>query len=347
VQPWQLVGLLTASELINSLGVDSRSLPRGVKATSSQFAYYRDLMATSNLKAQKVKLRQWDARRKPIRYAHLRCIETGRSKGNKESKVMTVSLSTFYESVRVAMMDDSIQLIPLVSIISKKIPLRRGKKVKAEDFSVDYLLPVQVDSHWVGVVYREGECTMVLLDGYDIVNKALLCDPTFDIHSIDWFKNPYDRLRVLDDAQMADFKEKESSKTNSPVLSSSSPPSSPRSPTPTFSVNSNNSESSLSLSAYSTQSTGSTVFSWPTPSPNVQTEVTPQIPMQYPMANPMQIPMQMPVQCSMNVPMQIPSPSSLPMMQWTNDVLQSAMQDKAHFDLVFVYNAHFAKCRGQ
>ena len=134
VQPWQLVGLLAASELTTALGVDSRALPRGVKATSSQFAYYRDLMATSNLKAQKVKLRQWDARRKPIRYAHLRCIETGRSKGNKESKVMTVSLSTFYESVRVAMMDDSIQLIPLVSIISKKIPLRRGKKVKAEDF---------------------------------------------------------------------------------------------------------------------------------------------------------------------------------------------------------------------
>ena len=184
---------------------------------------------------------------------------------------------------------------------------------------------------------------MVLLDGYDIVNKALLCDPTFDIHSIDWFKNPYDRLRVLDDAQMADFKEKESSKTNSPVLSSSSPPSSPRSPTPTLSVSSNNSESSLSLSAYSTQSTGSTVFSWPTSMLCAQTETAQWIPTQNPMANPMQ----MPVQCSMNVPMQIPSPSSLPMMQWTNDVLQNAMQDKAHFDLVFVYNAHFAKCRGQ
>ena len=39
-------------------------------------------------------------------------------------------------------------------------------------FSVDYLLPVQIDKHCVGVVFRDGDATMILIDHYDITNKA-------------------------------------------------------------------------------------------------------------------------------------------------------------------------------
>ena len=66
-------------------------------------------------------------------------------------------------------------------------------------FSVDYLLPVQVDGNWVGVVYRDGQCIMTLMDHYDITNKAIQCDPSFDIQSMDWFTNDFNRLEITPD----------------------------------------------------------------------------------------------------------------------------------------------------
>merc|ERR1719356_1649503 len=70
---------------------------------------------------------------------------------------------------------------------------------KVEDFSVDYLLPVRIGTNWVGLVYRDNESAMVLMDGYDITNKAILCDPSFDARSLNWFRSNYDRLKIVPD----------------------------------------------------------------------------------------------------------------------------------------------------
>ena len=64
-------------------------------------------------------------------------------------------------------------------------------------FSVDYLLPVRVGNEWVGVVYRDEECKMALMDHHDITNKAFLCDPSFNIESMKWFKNSCGKLNII------------------------------------------------------------------------------------------------------------------------------------------------------
>lgn len=66
-------------------------------------------------------------------------------------------------------------------------------------FSVDYLLPVRIGRNWIGIVYRNGQCAMALMDRYDIVNKAILCNPSFDTHNIRWFQNEYNRLKIVPD----------------------------------------------------------------------------------------------------------------------------------------------------
>ena len=73
---------------------------------------------------------------------------------------------------------------------------------------MDYLLPVQIGSDWVGVVYREGECAMALMDHYDITNKAVLCDPKFEVDSMEWFKNKHQRLRIILDGELKEFQER-------------------------------------------------------------------------------------------------------------------------------------------
>merc|ERR1719189_2416808 len=77
----------------------------------------------------------------------------------------------------------------MVSIVSRK---DKATRVKVEDFSVDYLLPVQLGN----------ECAMALMDRYDISNKAILCDPSFDVDSIQWFQNSYNRLRIVPDEEV-------------------------------------------------------------------------------------------------------------------------------------------------
>ncbi len=63
------------------------------------------------------------------------------------------------------------------------------------------MLPVQVGNEWIGVVFRNDECTMALLDHYDISNKAILCDPSFNMDAIQWFRNSFSRLRIVPDEE--------------------------------------------------------------------------------------------------------------------------------------------------
>merc|ERR1719195_2123716 len=148
-----------------------------------------------------------------MRYAHLKCIQTGngnngnslnknhgkihKMKGKREDKTLRVSFSVFYEAVHQSLDDQSgMELIPIVSITSKK---EKNHCKKLEDFSVDYMLPVQVGHDWVGVVFRDNDCAMALLDGYDITNKAILCNPRFNVNQLDFFQNSYTRLKVVSD----------------------------------------------------------------------------------------------------------------------------------------------------
>lgn len=40
---------------------------------------------------------------------------------------------------------------------------------------------------------------MALMDGYDIANKAFLCNPAFDTTSLGWFVNEHTRLKIVRD----------------------------------------------------------------------------------------------------------------------------------------------------
>ena len=62
---------------------------------------------------------------------------------------------------------------------------------------VEHLLPVQIGDEWVGVVFHNGKPAKALMDRYDIVNKALSCDPSFNIHSMDWFDNHHLKLHIV------------------------------------------------------------------------------------------------------------------------------------------------------
>ena len=69
-------------------------------------------------------------------------------------------------------------------------------------FSIDHLLPVQIGENLVGIVYRNGVPIQALMDVYDIGNKAILCDPSFDTRDLAMFKNSrFNRLRVVPDIE--------------------------------------------------------------------------------------------------------------------------------------------------
>ena len=221
---WQLVDLLTTQQLTNLLGIDLQALPRGVRAVSPQFEEYRMNIKSSrntmksNLKELKTQILSQDSRSKPVRYVQLKCVRT-KSKKHKNARadterVLNVGLSSFYAKVRRALIDDHIDLIPIVSVVA---PSSRSKKSKRHihrgsrngsnepsPFTVDYLLPVRIGTNWVGVVYRDGVPVQGLTDCYDIINKAVLCDPSFNVESLRWFKNSYDRLRVVSDEILAE-----------------------------------------------------------------------------------------------------------------------------------------------
>merc|ERR1712190_57966 len=66
---------------------------------------------------------------------------------------------------------------------------------------------------------------MVLMDRYDITNKAVVCDPSFNTKTLNRFRNCRDRLRVAPDYRMVDepeSEELESMDTSMPSLVQSS-----------------------------------------------------------------------------------------------------------------------------
>jgi len=204
-QKWQLAAFLTAYDVVECLKIDSNDLPRGVREICSQFEEYRAIQSDPRLLGIiKVQINTWDTRRKPARYGHMKCIQTGSGhKGKKhqsaEDRELLIGLSSFCTKVRRALDCPFTKVVPILSIFSKK----NGKR-RVEDFSVDYLLPVRIENNWVGVVYRDMDPVMALMDIYDVTNKALLCDPSFNVDGMGWFENWYTRLRIVPDDEFVD-----------------------------------------------------------------------------------------------------------------------------------------------
>jgi len=199
-QKWQFAALRTSFQITKLLDIDQRAMPRGVRKSCTQFEGHRALqLAPYGLQRLKAHIAAVDAQRKLVRYCHLKCIQTGSGRKGKRNepteRVLELAISTFYSKVRRALECPHTPLVPMVSIVSKK----HGKR-KAEDFSVDYLLPVRIGPNWVGVVFRGTEPVMALMDIYDISNKALLCDPSFNVEGMRWFQNWYNRLRIVPDS---------------------------------------------------------------------------------------------------------------------------------------------------
>ena len=126
-QPWQLADLWTASQITKMLGIRTEDLPRGVRTVSSQFEQYRTMNGNDDLKRLKRDILALDERQSVMRYHGLKCIRTGNAKrekvkssksGQPKERVLTVKLSTFYEKVHCALMDETIDLVPIVSIVS-------------------------------------------------------------------------------------------------------------------------------------------------------------------------------------------------------------------------------------
>jgi len=327
-QQWQLADLLTADALCHLLGITEDVLPRGVRAISPQFAKYRTI-STESIRATILKR---ESRRKPMRYQHLKNVKTSsrhhrvlHSKGS----ALTVEFWAFYEAVNRALADEQVDLIPIVSLTK----IKGKRKQKVDHFSVDYLLPVQMGANMVGVVYRNTECTLTLMDGYDISNKAVLCNPSFDVQAFKWTENSYDRLRVVSADQM---KVNMSPTLSAPALSDTasmrsmvSTPQSLRPESPEV--------PSLSLSAYSVQTPQST------PNPMCS------FPIQYPMAyadssKVSPLPVQVPVPVPVAVPQLIVERvgmSEKQLMEWTNAMIQNTLQCKAVLDGVHLKNKEF------
>merc|ERR1719193_126527 len=195
IEKWQLVGLLTANELGDELKIDQHALPRGVRAISPEF----DQLRSSTLQSTKRWILRRDGQRKRKWYLQIKCVVAGnvqRGKRKQDTKVLEVSLSEICGAVRSALEDESCCLIPIVTIDSAKKQRRRTMC----GFSVDCILLTRVKGESVGVVFRDGDPVMALMDCYDITNKALLCDPSFDVDSLKRFKNHYDKLRILTDS---------------------------------------------------------------------------------------------------------------------------------------------------
>lgn len=202
-EPWQLVDLLTLRQLDFSMKVDTDSLPRGVRECSSQFEQH--LMFKGDLSRMKAHiLSHGDEGIKLLRHSRPKY---GRKKPGKKKRYNTrhfgptkwIKQSSFCEAVARSLQDPNIDLIPIVS--------RKG-----ENFSIEYLLPVLLGTDWVGIVYHDNQSVEVLLDSYDIVNKAILCDPLFDAHGFQWFGNSFHKLEIEPDRPRHDMTKEVSSR---------------------------------------------------------------------------------------------------------------------------------------
>ena len=136
----------------------------------------------------------------PHQYGQLKGVQTqkNRQREQQSRKVLTLTAGEVRQAVHWALQsgDARHELIPIVSILS-------GKHHPDGDFNVDQLLPVQVGDgrDWIGVVFRRGLPQVTLIDAYDICNKAILCEPSFDASRLDFFVCRYNKIRIAPDAQ--------------------------------------------------------------------------------------------------------------------------------------------------
>mmetsp|Transcript_50451 Transcript_50451/g.45220 ORF Transcript_50451/g.45220 Transcript_50451/m.45220 type:complete len:782 (+) Transcript_50451:485-2830(+) len=125
-------------------------------------------------------------------YLQLKGIQTGYDKKRGNKQILRISLNAFENKIYEAAESDDPRhdLIPIVSILS-------GKKYGDGDYSVDQVLPVNIrDDEWIGICYRSGKPVMDLFDGYDITNKAILCDPTFNKTRLSFFNNNIYKIEI-------------------------------------------------------------------------------------------------------------------------------------------------------
>ena len=224
--------------------------------------------------------------------------------------------------------------------------------------SVDYVLPVQIGRHFVGVVFRDGDSVMALMDGYDIINKAVLCNPSFDKQHLKCFRNPYDRLLVVRDDEMNEME-------NVPklMMSASQPL---RRMKPIVSV------PLISMPSVSQQvphlaqqpiiqheEKEKEMENVPTFTPINSSETPPKISTSYSLPMFGRAPSNSFGSISMASNTQSPltpisdaAPSQRSewvllgdLEEWTNGVVESAFRDKDHFDDILLKNAHFDQMR--
>jgi len=202
---WTMVSLLTLSELRSAINIENEDVPRGVREVWSQFEHHRTNKDT--LRGLKEQYRVNGNRRlKFIRNSRKKF--GGKRRRRRRPKAATFKRSLFTESVSKSLNCPDVPLVPITT---------RSDKT----YRVDYLLPVQLGSEWVGVVFRDGQSVMMLLDSYDIVNKAILCDPSFDAAGFQWFSNSVDKVVIVPDDEETGPQTITKSPTPAPVLTPS------------------------------------------------------------------------------------------------------------------------------
>jgi len=344
-QKWQLAALMTAPELVDLLGIDHLCFPYGVRSSSQHFREYRQITKSHSmvdaLKDIKDGIKKMDSKGKDVRYQQMKCVQTNGRRTNEDVPLLKVRLSTFCKLVRETLEDDKVALYPLVSIVSKK-----HRKKRTEDFSIDYLLPVQVGQDWVGVVYRDGVPTQALMDHYDITNKTILCNPSCDITALNMFQNPrYQRLRILPDLETnsidaesvcsaADITDSRSDIAES-VESTPNPSMFEMSPSvsavPSMSILPRLNRVTLSLTSSLSTSTslGSEVSTWDLPALSLtasNSSALPPLPV-----TPM--PMVLPIP---NMPITFGVSGTDQLLQWTNQILVNGIHNLGQFEQYLV-----------
>lgn len=163
----------------------SVTLPSGARSKADQFEPVRANKLLSKECIRNQRLPQ-------NKYRQLKSVRTGYDKENRNNKdILHVSTNQFYQCINNALNsnDPKHKLVPIVSILT-------GKKYPHGQYNVDQVLPVKIEGNWIGIVYREGLPVMTLIDGYDIKNKAVLCNPSFDKSKLEHFKNNITKIEI-------------------------------------------------------------------------------------------------------------------------------------------------------
>lgn len=215
-------------------------------------------------------------------------------------------------------------------------------------YSVDYVLPVRIGNNSVGVVYRDGECVMSLLDGYDITNKATLFNPSFDKQRLKYFRNSYDRLRVVRDDE---FDDPQNVWTPPMTMGMRIPPKVSMESVPLLQIGAPPLMGHIGSIAWTESSP---------PSPPSSSTVVPMssvdsVPSMSSSSPSTVSPMSSVSECSTFPPVPLPHSAAVSLSgwglqelrQWTNGVFESAFRDKDHFQDIFLKTAHFEQMRMQ